>query len=244
MITAYKAQKDYIERWKHNSLQHFVDGDYDWAASLVEKAGAKRVLEIGCGVGHSTLALANRGIQALSIDTIPEAISETRKLLESYGISVGILGDESKPDMLLCQDDVIENYHKVADQTKWVDLILICNPGGKLETDLTEKEIDMLHWGQYSDEQMKEEPVPGLHKWAILIAAARLAKEGHKKLMIIDRGTPEEVDAVLNIIPISTGMRGMGKISRPIKSAPANGIKIGKEKTEQLIWEAGLFAPE
>lgn len=90
MVTLHEAQEDYIKRWKKNAEQHFKEGDYDWVASLIEKAGAQRILEIGCGVGYSTLALANRSIQALSVDPIPEAIDETRKLLESFGISVGI----------------------------------------------------------------------------------------------------------------------------------------------------------
>lgn len=58
---------DYIKRWKKNTKQHFKDGDYEWVASLVEKSGAKRIIEIGCSVGYSTLALANRGVQVLSI---------------------------------------------------------------------------------------------------------------------------------------------------------------------------------
>lgn len=147
MSTIHEAQEDYIKRWRKNSEQHFYDGDYNWVASLVEKAGGQRIIEIGCGVGYSTLALANRGIQALSIDPIPEAIDETRKLLESYGISVGILGEGTKPGMLLKQADVIEDYGVISGYTQWIDLILICNPGGKLESDLTKNELNMLHWG-------------------------------------------------------------------------------------------------
>lgn len=51
MISLQEAQEDYINRWRRNAEQHFQDGDYDWAASLVENAGVKSVLEIGCGVG-------------------------------------------------------------------------------------------------------------------------------------------------------------------------------------------------
>ena len=95
LATLHEAQEDYIKHWKKNAEQHFRDGDYDWVASLAEKSGTQRILEIGCGVGYSTLALANRGIQALSIDPIPEAIDETSKLLESFGISVGATGREN-----------------------------------------------------------------------------------------------------------------------------------------------------
>ena len=243
MATLHEAQEDYIKHWKKNAEQHFKDGDYDWIASLVEKSGAQRILEIGCGVGYSTLALANRGIQALSIDPIPEAIDETSKLLESFGISVGILGDGTKPGMLLKQADAIEDYSIVSEYTQWIDLILICNPGGKLESDLTENELEMLHWGKYSDDQMKEETVPSLHKWAVIIAAGRLAKENNKKLVIVDRGSIEELESVLDIIQISTGMRGIGRASREIKDAPEGGIQLDGRNAGQLFWGAGLYEP-
>lgn len=241
MATLHEAQEDYIKRWKFNSLQHFNDGDYDWVASLVVKAGGQRILEVGCGVGYSTLALANRDIQALSIDPIPEAIAETRKLLESFGISVGVLGEGTKPGMLLKQVDVIENYQEVSTYTEWIDLILICNPGGKLETDLTKREIEMLHWGKYSDGQMKEETATSLHKWAVLIAAAKLAKDNKKKLMIVDRGNLQDLDAVLDVMAFSTGLTGIRKASRKIRSAPVDGIQLGDASNEQLYWGAGLY---
>lgn len=244
MPTLHEAQEDYIKRWKRNSEQHFKDGDYDWVASLVEKAGGQRVLEIGCGVGYSTLALGNRGIQALSIDPIPEAIDETKKLLESYGISVGILGEGTKLGMVLKQADVIGDFSEVSRYTQWIDLILICNPGGKLEMDLTEKELDMLHWGHYSDEQMKEETAPSLHKWAVMIAAARLAKENRKKLIIVDRGSIENLDPVLEVMQISTGMKGVGRAKREIKSAPADGIQLDGRSAGKMFWGAGLYKPE
>lgn len=242
MITLHEAQENYINRWRNNAEQHFRNGDYDWVASLVEKSGAKRILEIGCGVGLSTLALANRGIQALSIDPIPEAIEDTKQLLMEYGISVGILGEEGKPGMLLKQIDAIDNFDEVSKYIQWIDLVLICNPGGKMEANLTEREIEMLHWGHYSDEQMKEEKTQALHKWAILIAAARLAKENGKQLIVVDRGSPEELDSVLNAISDYTCMNGQGRSWRRIQPPPKNGIQLDGSEFE-MYWGAGWLKP-
>jgi len=243
MATLHEVQIDYIKRWNKNAKQHFMDGDYDWVASLVEKAGAQRVLEIGCGVGYSTLALANRGVKTLSIDPIPEAIYETNKRLKEIGILAGCLDEDKQADVLLKQADAIEDYRNVNQYTKSIDLILICNPGGKLTDDLTERELEMLHWGSYPDVQMKEETVPSLHKWAVLFAGARLAKESKKKLIIIDRGSIEEVEPILEILQTITGMRGIGKTSREIKRAPADGVQLDGEKTGQMFWIAGLYEP-
>ena len=78
--------------------------------------------------------------------------------------------------MLLKRADVIEDYSLVSEYIQWIDLILICNPGGKLESDLTENELKMLHWGHYSEEQMKEETVPSLHKCVNFLKKVRLNK--------------------------------------------------------------------
>lgn len=163
-------------------------------------------------------------------------------MLNSNQFQVGILGATEETQVLLKQANVIENYEEVKKYAENVELILICNPGGKLETDLTTKEIEMLHWGKYSDDQMNEEQVPNLHRWAVLLAAARLAKETEKKLVIIDRGNKDELDSVLDIIPISTGLRGKGKARRKLRCQPKDGILFGEDDSD-MYWGAGLFEP-
>ena len=112
MTTLHEAQVDYINRWNKNALQHFKDGDYDWVASLVEKSKAKSVLEIGCGSGYSTLALANKGIKVQAIDSIPEAIEATKRLLDQHCFSVNVSEMVEKPSILLNQKDLIEDFQE------------------------------------------------------------------------------------------------------------------------------------
>lgn len=242
MTTLHEAQVDYINRWNKNALQHFKDEDYDWVASLVEKSNAKSVLEIGCGVGYSTLALANKGIKVRAIDSIPEAIEVTKGLLDQYLFSVSVSEMEEKPNILLNQKDLIEDFQEVSSNISSIDTILLCNPGGKLETDLTPKEIEMLKWGKYSDEQMAEENVLVLHKWALLLASSRLAKENGKRLIVVERGTIDELKSVLSIIEIVSGMCGVRNAIRPIKNPPSDGIQLG-ESGSDLLWGAGLYEP-
>lgn len=242
MVTLHEAQADYISRWKKNSLQHFKDGDYDWIASLVEKARVKSIIEIGCGAGYSTLALASKGIQVFAIDPIPEAIETTMKLLKQFGISVGSYGEKESFEVNLKQIDAIENYEEVSKYLRRIDAVLICAPGGKLENNLTEKEKVMLRWGKYPDEQMKKESVFPLHKWAVIMAAARLAKENEKKLIVVDRGTVEELYSALNCVKTVTEMDGLAMTKRKIQVAPEDGVKLSDCCTE-LYLGAGLYQP-
>lgn len=66
---------DFIGYWEDEGAAYARRGDYDWMASLVP---GRRVLEIGCGVGFGTEALAKRGLAVLALDSLPECLDVTR----------------------------------------------------------------------------------------------------------------------------------------------------------------------
>ncbi|MBS1145158.1 MAG: class SAM-dependent methyltransferase [Proteobacteria bacterium] len=102
---------EFIGYWENEGQAYVRHGDYDWMASLVP---GRRVLEIGCGVGFATQALARRGLAILSMDSLPECLEQTRHKLD--GADVGLmqadltaLSDEQRaaveafaPDTVVC----------------------------------------------------------------------------------------------------------------------------------------------
>jgi len=66
---------DFIGYWESEGAAYVKHGDYDWMAAQVP---GRRILEIGCGVGFSTRALAARGLTVLVIDALAECIDATR----------------------------------------------------------------------------------------------------------------------------------------------------------------------
>ena len=54
-----------------------------------------RVVEIGCGTGAVTLALAKAGARVMAIDRRPEAIAATRERLASAGFSIDCVAGEA-----------------------------------------------------------------------------------------------------------------------------------------------------
>lgn len=66
---------EFISYWEDEGLAYVRRGDYDWMASLVP---GKRVLDVGCGIGFATQALARRGLQVFAIDVLPECLEATR----------------------------------------------------------------------------------------------------------------------------------------------------------------------
>lgn len=72
------------------SLGH-IDALYrDVAEAAVAGAVAPKVLEIGCGTGNLTQALANRGALVTAIDWNPDMLEQARKKLASVGSQVEI----------------------------------------------------------------------------------------------------------------------------------------------------------
>ncbi|MEB8055653.1 class I SAM-dependent methyltransferase [Pseudomonas fulva] len=86
-------RKAYIKSWGINSEGHLVQGHYSWMAERVK--GFPRTLEIGCGVGHSTLALLQQGHTVVCVEENPQCIAATRKRLADEGFCVEVIARET-----------------------------------------------------------------------------------------------------------------------------------------------------
>ncbi|MDP3539093.1 MAG: methyltransferase domain-containing protein [Azonexus sp.] len=75
---------EFIGYWEAEGQSYVRRGDYEWMAALVP---GKRVLEIGCGVGFATQALAARGLSVLAIDSLGECIEASRPRIEGKDVS-------------------------------------------------------------------------------------------------------------------------------------------------------------
>ena len=102
---------EFIGYWESEGQAYVRRGDYDWMASLVP---GQRVLEIGCGVGFATQALARRHLTVLSIDALAECLDLTRQRVEGGEVTLmraelTSLADEQRaaivafaPDSVVC----------------------------------------------------------------------------------------------------------------------------------------------
>jgi len=102
---------EFIGYWEAEGQHYVRRGDYEWMASLVP---GQRVLEIGCGVGFATQALAVRGLKVLAVDSLAECLAATRLRVEGLYVTLleaelTALGDEQRaqiaafaPDTVVC----------------------------------------------------------------------------------------------------------------------------------------------
>lgn len=80
---------EFLGYWEAEGQHYVRRGDYEWMAALVP---GQRVLEIGCGVGFATQALAARGLSVLAIDALPECLAATQARVA--GMDVRLLAAE------------------------------------------------------------------------------------------------------------------------------------------------------
>ena len=69
---------EFLAYWRNEGEAYVRSGDYEWMAALVP---GQRVLEIGCGLGFGSAALAARGMDVLAIDSLPECLAATGERL-------------------------------------------------------------------------------------------------------------------------------------------------------------------
>lgn len=81
-----KGIVEFLDYWEREGLRYAQRGDYDWMASLVP---GSRVLEIGCGPGFSTVALGQRGLSVLVLESLPTCLEVAR--LRTQGLPVAYL---------------------------------------------------------------------------------------------------------------------------------------------------------
>lgn len=74
----------YASEWCKSSNNYENLGYYDWCLNSIR--GHKRILEIGCGSGLSTLKLINEGHVVVAIDENPFMLDRAEELLSANGI--------------------------------------------------------------------------------------------------------------------------------------------------------------
>jgi len=76
---------EFLGYWEAEGQHYVRRGDYEWMAALVP---GRKVLEIGCGVGYATAALAARGLDVLAIDALPECLAATQARVVGQAVTL------------------------------------------------------------------------------------------------------------------------------------------------------------
>ena len=132
-----------FERWRREAEKHWQSGDYHWMAEQVDADA--RVLEVGCGAGHSTLALSRRvrALMTIEPDVGCRAMTEAR-LVEAAAKPVKFI-DAKLGALPITAEDEIAGF-----APEWVVCWLMGVPDSALDPALApaqavQKEREAVH---------------------------------------------------------------------------------------------------
>ena len=122
-MTKYARYQDYVIRDGHligEFEQMYQDFDDPWeqsdgeewasekavALNLIEKIGAERVLELGCGLGHYSERIRGLGVEVLGVDVAETAVAKAQKAYPDCTFAAGDVLDfwiyrEFDPDLIV-----------------------------------------------------------------------------------------------------------------------------------------------
>lgn len=127
-----------------------------------------RAIDLGCGTGTNTLALARRGWQTTGVDFIPKAIRAAKRKLKNAGLQADLrVGDVTRLDGVNGPFDLaldIGCFHGVQNKSAYLhELNRILAPGGhwllygffkpaprRSGPGLVEADLDMIHGRGFS----------------------------------------------------------------------------------------------
>lgn len=238
------TEQEYVSCWGLNAKQHFDDEDYTWLCDFIKNNVGNNhgIVEIGCGAGYSTLAFAqNNFTDIVAIDIKQQALDATVQLLQAYNIY---------PNVKTVQGDIIHQQEAIANllgKNEFpVDIIVLCNPGGNLNPNITRREYNLLCRFGFDDSEINQKLFYRqgqlLHKWALIYSTSELAKQLDKMLVIVERGNKKELDSILDQIQDETGVRKIASDYRKIRKEPNGGVPLSGTDSDRF-WGAGLYYP-
>jgi len=97
--------QDYEDPWNQTKKGIYAT-DEVITANLIRKLNVKRVIELGCGLGHFTNLISSTGVEVLGVDISKTAIEKAKKNFSKCNFKVGDILDyeiyqEFKPDLII-----------------------------------------------------------------------------------------------------------------------------------------------
>lgn len=128
-MKVYKLQKETIQRWQWGDplLRHLTD----YVLRLVDGDGGE-ALDVGCGTGRVSVALARKGYQVTGLDPAGDVIAQARELAADLNLEIDYrVADFSEPDtffrkesfdLVVCSEvlEHIEPWQQVVDNIRQV----------------------------------------------------------------------------------------------------------------------------
>jgi ubiquinone/menaquinone biosynthesis C-methylase UbiE len=188
------------------------------------RSGAERVLDLGCGAGHTALAFAPRVAEVVAVDLVEAMLAEARRLARERGIgNVDFrLGDVERLDLPDSNFDVVTSrfsaHHYPAPEKALAEVVRVLRPGGAfLLVDSVAPEAPGCDTFLNAIEVLRDPSHVRDHRvseWKAMFAAAGLTPALHQRWGL-------ELDFDSWVARIGTPEPEIGALRRMLDRAPA-----------------------
>jgi ubiquinone/menaquinone biosynthesis C-methylase UbiE len=188
------------------------------------RSGTERVLDLGCGAGHTALAFAPRVAEVVAVDLVEAMLAEGRRLAGERGIgNVDFrLGDVERLDLPDSSFDVVTSrfsaHHYPAPQRALAEVVRVLRPGGAfLLVDSVAPEAPGCDTFLNAIEVLRDPSHVRDHRvseWKAMFAAAGLTPALHQRWGL-------ELDFDSWVARIGTPDPEIGALRRMLDRAPA-----------------------
>jgi len=162
----------YADKWNASSCQFDKQNDYKWMTEFIREYHV--VLEIGCGTGYSTLALAKDGHHVISIEKDKECLSHAKELIKNNGLEDRVTFIEN--DFFDCDFSAIS-----------IDVVCVWNIGqGSISKESVARYCEKMEEYGLKKNQIIEN-FESSYAETLIWNASRLAKQKSVPFHIIDR---------------------------------------------------------
>jgi len=97
--------QDFDDPWEQTTREEWAS-EKAIAINLIQKSQCKKVIELGCGLGHYTKKISDLGVETLGIDISKTAIQKAKTTYPKCNFAVGDILDfelikQFKPDIII-----------------------------------------------------------------------------------------------------------------------------------------------
>ncbi|MBQ5866113.1 MAG: class I SAM-dependent methyltransferase [Oscillospiraceae bacterium] len=172
-------ESEYAVQWFSSAEFFFEKGYYRWMCEKIKDY--ETVLEIGCGTGHSTLALLQSGHKVIAIDKNPECLLAAKKLIENNSVDTS--------NVIFLQGDIADHVFRECTLTEYSFDVVVCwNVGTAWKIGTLNQYMPYFAEYGLTRGQVLANPESSYGE-LILWNACRIANEKKVPIQIVERGT-------------------------------------------------------
>ncbi|MDL2215932.1 class I SAM-dependent methyltransferase [Ruminococcaceae bacterium OttesenSCG-928-N02] len=234
----------YAQQWEDSASFFYDNSEYNWMGNHIRHY--KKVLEIGCGTGQSTLALLQMGHTVVAIEKNEYCLNKAKELIVTNELSYS---ETAPADVIFLENDIADrDFLNTIDKLDY-DVVICWNVGSYWSKSMFEFYLPFMVDYGLSLEQIKANPESSYGEY-IQWQAGKIAQHKAVPYHIIDRGMyqiNETNDPYFAVLKRELGYKNIAYANKETTSKSGGGRlltveqEVCKNETIKLFFNSVLM---